>query len=178
MAESGTTEPQARFHSETDADRERIRHVNAIAFGQDGEADLVDALRDSGVLVVSLVAEVNGSVVGHVAFSPVSLECAPEAHRGVGLAPVAVLPKHQRRGIAAELIRRGLAECATLGYSGAVVLGDPAYYGRFGFRPASEFGLRCEYDVPAEAFMALPLVESGFEDCSGLVRYDAAFANV
>lgn len=166
------------IRSETAADRGVIHDVNAAAFGRDGEADLVDALRAAGALVVSLVADVEGMIVGHVAFSPVRIERAPESSCFVGLAPVAVLPEYQRRGIGAELIRRGLAECAALRYCGAVVLGDPAYYGRFGFRPAAEFGLRCEYDVPHEAFMALPLSESAFSGCSGLVRYDAAFANV
>ena len=170
--------PPPIIRSEVAADRGAIHYVNAAAFGRDGEADLVDALRAAGALVVSLVAEVEGLIVGHVAFSPVRIELAPESSTFVGLAPVAVLPEHQRRGVAAELIRRGLAECAALGYCGAVVLGDPAYYGRFGFRPAAEFGLKCEYDVPSEAFMALPLSASGFSGCSGLVRYDAAFANV
>jgi putative acetyltransferase len=166
------------IRQEADSDCDTIHQVNSIAFGRGAEADLVDALRESGALAVSLVAEWDGQVVGHAAFSPVRIEVAQDAHRSVGLAPVAVLPDFQRRGIAAALIRRGLAECAALGYSGAVVLGDPAYYGRFGFRPAANSGLRCEYDVPAEAFMALPLDESGFSGCSGLVRYDAAFANV
>lgn len=170
--------PVPIIRHETAADRGRIHHVNAAAFGRDGEADLVDALRAAGALSVSLVAEVEGVIVGHVAFSPVRIERAPEASSFVGLAPVAVLSEYQRRGIGAELIRRGLAECAALGFDGAVVLGDPDYYGRFGFQPAAELGMKCEYDVPPEAFMSLPLSESGFSGCSGLVRYDAAFANV
>ena len=170
--------PSPITRSEVAADRGAIHYVNAAAFGREGEADLVYALRAAGALVVSLVAEVEGVIVGHVAFSPVRIERARESSCFVGLAPVAVLPEHQRRGTGAELIRRGLDECAKVGFEGAVVLGDPAYYGRFGFLPAAEFGLQCEYDVPSEAFMAWPLSESGFSECSGLVRYDAAFANV
>jgi putative acetyltransferase len=155
-----------------------IRRVNVAAFGRVGEADLVDALRRSGVLVLSQVAVMNEEIVGHVGFSPVTIERTPVGFRAVGLAPVAVLPEHQRRGIAAALIRRGLAECGALGYQGIVVLGDPRYYSRFGFVPAAQFNLRCAYDVPADAFMALSLNESGFAGCSGLVRYASAFAIV
>jgi putative acetyltransferase len=108
----------------------------------------------------------------------VTIERSPVGFRAVGLAPVAVLPEFQRQGIGAALIRRGLEECSALGSGGVVVVGDPLYYARFGFLPASRFGLRCEYDVPEEVFMALPAGEAGFIGCSGLVRYDRAFANV
>jgi putative acetyltransferase len=155
-----------------------IRHVNVAAFGRDGEANLVESLRRSGALVLSLIAVVDNRVVGHVGFSPVILERSPAGFRAVGLAPVAVLPGFQRRGIGAALIRRGLAECSALRFGGVVVVGNPLYYSRFGFLPASRFDLRCEYDVPEEVSMALPSGQAGFAGCSGLVRYDGAFASV
>lgn len=163
---------------ETAAAIARIHRVNAVAFERDGEANLVDALRSADALTVSLVAELDGEIIGHVAFSPVTIERAPEDRTFVGLAPVAVLPSHQRQGVAAQLIRQGLADCAGRGCSAAVVLGEPAYYARFGFRPAADNDLRCEYDVPAEYFMALELRPGGLHDCRGLVRYHPAFAAV
>lgn len=169
---------QYLIRPELPSDLEAIRRINAAAFGRDAESQLVDELRRSNSLALSLVAIVDGEIVGHVAFSPVSIEQAPAGFRAIGLAPVAVLPEHQRRGIAAALIRSGLAEITVMGFHGVVVLGDPAYYSRFGFIPASQFKLRCEYDVPPEAFMALSFDEPGFADCSGLIRYDPAFANV
>ena len=96
----------------------------------------------------------------------------------VGLAPMAVAPGHQRKGIGSHLVREGLARCRAAGVAGVVVLGHAEYYPRFGFVPAQQFGLRCEYDVPADVFMALELTQGALRGVSGLVRYHAAFAAV
>jgi len=154
-------------------DAPAIRRVHEAAFPTTLEGRLVDALRDAGRLTVSLVAERDREVVGHVAFSPVTLDGAPGVTDGVGLAPVAVLPAHQRRGVGAQLVREGLAACAAAGF--VVVLGDPAYYGRFGFAPASRWGLRDEYGG-GEAFQALELRSGGIPAGAGLVRYAPEFA--
>src|SRR5688572_9883790 len=138
---------------ETSSDRAAVRDVNERAFGQPDEANLVEALHSAGVATVALVAEVANTVVGHILFSPVEVE-RRAGERLVGLAPMAVLPTHQRRGIGSALVRAGLRECEAAGHAGVVVLGHPGYYPRFGFRPAHLFGLRCEYDAPPEAFMA------------------------
>ena len=133
----------------------------------------MDVLRDAGRLSVSLVAEVDGVVVGHVAFSPVSAGAAI----GSGLAPVAVLPGSRRRGIAAQLIREGLAACERAGSGFAVVLGEPGYYARFGFRPASGWGLSDEYGGGA-AFQAIELRAGAVPVGAGLVRYAPEFASL
>ncbi|MBX9579097.1 MAG: N-acetyltransferase, partial [Gemmataceae bacterium] len=149
-----------------------VHAVHAASFPTDAEARLVDQLRAAGRLSPSLVAEVDGGVVGHVGFSPVTVgEGAP----GAGLAPVAVQADYRRRGIAADLIRAGLEACRAAGFGWAVVLGEPAYYARFGFRAAAEFGLSDEYGV-GPAFQAVELIPGAVPAGAGLVRYAPEFA--
>lgn len=159
------------FRSEQDEDRAAIRAVHVASFPTEDEADLVDELREAGRLLVSLVAQGEGQVLGHVAFSPVTL---PGSGNGVGLGPVAVLPEYRWRGIGAGLIRRGLELCAQMGIGFAVVLGDPQYYQRFGFRPASQYGLEDEFGG-GDAFQALELRPGGIPRGGGLVRYAPEF---
>jgi putative acetyltransferase len=159
---------------EASADVPAVRLVEERAFGRPEEAALVDALRAHGQMVLSLVAEVDGRVVGHVAFSPVTIG----SRTGVGLAPLAVLPECQRRGAGAELVRRGLAECRAAGHDFAVVLGEPAYYARFGFEPAARHGARCEFDAPEDAFMILALRPGALAGLGGVARYAPEFGAV
>ncbi|MDR3620076.1 MAG: N-acetyltransferase [Paludisphaera borealis] len=151
-----------------------IDAVHTAGFPTIAEARLVRVLREAGRLTASLVAEVDGQVVGHVAFSPVSTATGAI---GVGLAPVAVLPSHQRRGIAAQLIEAGLSASRSTGFGWAVVLGEPAYYARFGFRPARAFGLSDEYGG-GDAFQALELIPGALPVEAGLVRYAPEFASL
>jgi putative acetyltransferase len=159
------------------ADIGAIRVVNRAAFATGAEADLVDALREQAEPTVSLVADDAGSIVGHIFFSPVTLLGHTEL-RIMGLAPMAVLPAVQRHGIGSALVRAGLEHCARLGACAVIVLGHPEYYPRFGFTPASRFGISSEYDVPDEVFMALELEPGALRERSGTIRYHAAFANV
>jgi putative acetyltransferase len=144
---------------ETPADVDAIAEVTAAAFAtlavsQHTEQYVIRALREAGVLVLSLVAELDGRVVGHVAFSPVAIG---DGTRGwYGLGPVSVLPEHQRRGIGRALIERGLALLRERGGQGCALVGDPGYYLRFGFRSVP--GLVHE-GVPPEAFLVLPFTE-------------------
>src|SRR6478735_1441522 len=118
---------------ETSADHDAIRHVNRLAFGQGDEARLVDALRDGGSVRVSLVAEAEGQVVGHVLFSDLPILTDGGTVPALSLAPMAVLPECQRRGIGSALVREGLAVCRGAGHRIVVVLGHPDFYHRFGF---------------------------------------------
>jgi putative acetyltransferase len=166
-----------RIRPETEADRAAIRAVNEAAFETSAEADLVEALHGKKMSLVSLVAEVGGRVVGHILFSPVSL--AESSHLNVmGLAPMAVVPDYQRKGIGSALVRQGLTRCRDIGCCIVVVVGHPGFYPRFGFIPASRYALRCEYDVPADVFMVAELEPGALNVASGLVRYDDAFAGV
>lgn len=168
---------EAVIRGEQAGDAAAIRAAHEQAFGASGEADLVEALRGADAIVVSLVAAVEGVVMGHVLFSPVEIERGDEA-QVVGLAPMAVSPAAQRRGIGSRLVREGLDRCRAAGVDAVVVLGHAAYYPRFGFVPARRFGLRCEYDVPDDVFMAIELRAGALAAVSGLVRYHPAFAQL
>src|SRR5262245_47572397 len=143
-------------------DRAVVHAVNQAAFETSVEASLVDALREQASPVVSLVAEEDGAVVGHILFSPVSLSGHPGL-KIMGLAPMAVLPEQQRKGIGSALVKDGLLRCKQLGFGAVVVLGHPEYYPRFGFLPGKRFGIESEYPVPEEVFMVLEL-DPGFLD--------------
>jgi putative acetyltransferase len=158
-------------------DAAAIDEVNRVAFGRSAEATLVALLRQQASPLVSLVADDRCELVGHVLFSPVTLSDHADA-RIMGLAPMAVMPEMQRRGIGSTLARAGIASCAQLGFDAVVVLGHAEYYPRFGFRPASSFGLRCQYDVPDDVFMALELSPGRLAGKSGTIRYHAAFATL
>lgn len=163
--------------AECDADQDGARAVHRAAFPTDSEARLVDLLREHGQARVSLVAECYGQVVGHVLFSPVSVDAAAGQCWGLGLAPVAVLPAWQRRGVGSSLIREGLALCERQGAPFVVVLGEPEYYGRFGFKRAAAAGLGNEYGVDQE-FQVLDLRPGSLPAGGGLVRYGPEFADV
>jgi len=148
-----------------------IADVHRACFPTEGEARLVDALRAAGRLTISLVAIADDAVIGHVAFSPVTVA---GGQTGLGLGPIGVLESHRRQGIGAGLVRTGLLACKTADYAWAVVLGDPAYYGRFGFEPAATFGLADEFGG-GEHFQAIELTASGLPTGAGLVRYAPEF---
>lgn len=158
-------------------DHDAIRRINRAAFPTPGEAQLVDALRAEAEPFVSLVAELDDEAVGHIAFSPVTLDSAPEL-RLMGLAPMAVLPAVQRTGIGSALVRAGCEQCRRLKAAAVVVLGYPEYYSRFGFVPARRFDIDCDYDAPDDAFMLLELVPGALTGHTGRVHYHPAFAAV
>jgi putative acetyltransferase len=158
-------------------DFDHVRVVNERAFEGPDEAAIVEALRGiSGAL--SLVAADGDRIVGHILFTPVQIESRAMAIRAVGLAPMAVLPEYQRRGIGSELVRRGLDMCRASGQDAVVVVGHPTYYPRFGFVPAFTKGLECEFTVAREAFMVLELRAGALAGAHGVVRYRPEFAAV
>jgi putative acetyltransferase len=163
---------------EREGDAEGIRRVNELAFETPADADLVDRLRLRGKLLVSLVAEPDGAIVGHIAFSPVRLELRAAALAGAGLGPMVVDPELQNRGIDSLLVREGLDRCRVNGTDFLVVLGHAHHYPRFRFAPASRFGLRCTWTVPDEAFMAIELRTGALAGVHGTVRYEPEFDDV
>jgi putative acetyltransferase len=165
------------IRTELPADIPAIRAVNLAAFETSSEADLVEALRTQADPLISLVAVTDDTAVGHILFSPVTL-AGHEDLAMMGLAPMAVLPARQRQGVGSALIREGLDRCRQQGIHAVIVLGHADYYPRFGFVPASRFGLRSEYDVPDDVFMAIELADGALQGRSGLARYHPAFASL
>jgi putative acetyltransferase len=163
--------PAIRAQREGDADA--IRDVVLAAFGREAEARLVDRLHASGKVACSLVAEEAGRILGHVLFSRIAVGAA--ALPALSLAPLAVVPAFQRLGIGSALVSSGLQRLRGTDHTRVVVVGDPAYYPRFGFVPASRFGLVCSFPVPSEAVMAIALARDAWQDAAGPVHYGPEF---
>jgi putative acetyltransferase len=155
-----------------------IRIVVEQAFGGVAEADLVDALRRNGKAILSLVAEDDGHIAGHILFSLVTVQSNETELTGVGLAPLAVAPEFRNRGVGSSLVKNGLDCCREAGHSFAVVLGRSHYYTRFGFTRASRFGIRSEYEVADENFMAIELRDGALQNIAGMARYQPEFNEV
>lgn len=165
------------IRTENEKDRAEVYALNSVAFASTTEADLVNALRKEAQPVISLVAEENGQIVGHIMFSPVTLT-GHEELKIMGLAPMAVAPEQQNRGYGSALVRAGLEQCRQLGAGAVVVLGHATYYPRFGFSPSSNAGISCEYDVPEEYFMVLELQPGYLQGKSGTIKYHNLFSDV
>lgn len=157
--------------SETSEDFAAIRIVHEVAFGQRAEAQLVDDLRAAGDSVFSLVAVVDGIVAGHVLLSRME---AP--FPALALGPVAVLPEYRRTGFAGRLIRQGIARSEADGWRGIFVLGDPAFYRRFGFNAAKAGGFISPYAGPH--LMAVPLGGSELPASTGVLQHAPAFTKL
>jgi putative acetyltransferase len=161
------------IRNEIESDIKAIAEVTEAAFktcpyGNHTEQFIINALRATGALTVSLVAQIDGTVVGHVAFSPVTIsDGSPDWY---GLGPVSVLPKHQRQGIGTALIREGLSLLKAREGKGCVLVGEPAYYQRFGFRNLPVLILE---GVPQQYFLALPF---GEETSRGVVVFHSGFS--
>jgi putative acetyltransferase len=155
-------------------DLEAIREVNRLAFEQNAEARLVDRLRADGLVITSLVAVEGHRIIGHILFSELPIETGCSFIRGAALAPMAVTPSRQRRGVGSSLVHEGLEECGRLGIKVVVVFGHLDYYPRFGFSPEKAKCLRSKYS--AEHFMALELVQGVLDGVLGTVAYPPAFS--
>jgi putative acetyltransferase len=156
------------------ADHEAIQQVNRVAFGQDAEAGLVDALRDAGYLRVSLVAEQGGKVIGHILFSDLPIITENGPINALALATMAVLPEYQNQGIGSALVRRGLELCREQGHRIVVVLGHPHFYPRFGFSSKMAVHLASPFSG-RESFMAVELVQGALVGVAGRVQYPPPF---
>ena len=171
---------QLIIRGETPGDYDSIAVVNRRAFGQEEEGLLIANIRGSDGFdpPLSLVAEIEGDVVGHILFSPIHIETESGDVPVLALAPMAVLPNFQKRGIGSQLVRTGLDISRQAGHAIVVVLGHPGYYPRFGFQQASQFGVRSPFDVPDDVFMVQGLIPGVLDAVSGVVRYPRAFDDV
>jgi putative acetyltransferase len=166
------------FRREKVDDEPAIRYVNEQAFGRPHEANLVDALRNHNACVLSMVALEKGLIVGHILFTPVTIDKTPLQSQALGLGPMAVLPAYQRRGIGSQLVRIGFDECRRQGHEIVVVVGHPEFYSRFGFTPAKPCGIECEFDVPNDAFMVLELRKDALVGKTGVAKYQGEFRDL
>lgn len=163
-----------KIRREAQADAEGVHQLHLAAFETDEEATIVDRIRHEAAPIVSLVGVEGDRVVGHILFSPASVDGV----FGTGLmvlGPMAVLPDRQRKGLGSRLVEAGLDECRGLGCSGVVLVGHPEFYPRFGFEPASRRGLVLGFSVPDEVFMVCESVPGSLREISGLVGFHAAF---
>ena len=151
-----------------------VRGLNTRAFGQEQEANIVDALRSNGAALLSLVAILNGQLVGHIMYSPVRVGSV----EGAALGPMAVDPEHQRQGIGSSLVQAGNRQLKDAGCPFIVVVGHADYYPRFGFRPARVQAVTCEWDVPDDVFMLLVLDHVKAQGVAGVARYRHEFSSV
>lgn len=165
------------IHTEAPTDPKAIRGVIRLAFGRDDEALLADALRDGGYVRISLVAEVDRLIVGHILFTDLPIVSETVTFPALALAPMAVLPEYQRQGIGSKLLRHGLDLCREQGHRIVVVLGHPNFYRRFGF--SSELARQLDSPFSGRAsFMAKELVEGSLSGVSGRVQYPPPFGSL
>jgi len=159
---------------EIEQDRQAIWNVNRAAFESDAEANLVDALRDGGYVEVSLIAKVDGEIVGHILFSRLPVVTRVGTVDAFSLAPMAVLPSYQRRGIGSKLVEAGLEACREKGHKIILVLGHPEFYPRFGF--SAELARLLESPFGGvEAWLAMELAPGALAGVEGRVEYPPPF---
>ena len=161
---------------EEEKDRKEIYEVNKLAFGQENESILVDKIRKGENFVpgLSLVAETKSRLVGHILLSKIKI-IRSSIFETLALAPMGVIPAFQKQGIGSELIKKGMAKVKELGFDSIIVLGHKDYYPRFGFKKASKWNIKCPFEVPDEAFMAVELTERALEGKAGTVSYPDEF---
>ena len=164
------------IREEKTGDIPAIRALNERAFGGRAEANVVDKLRQTCDGLLSLVAVDGGNIIGYILFSPATVESEHGAICGMGLAPVAVIPERQCQGVGSALVRHGLARLRERDCPFVIVLGHPKYYPRFGFEPASRYGLKSQWDgVPDEAFMVIVFDQGTMKGVHGVARYRDEF---
>ena len=171
---------KSKIRPEIIDDYASITEVNDLAFGQKNEGQLILRLRKTKKFIpgLSLVAEIEGRIVGHILFYPIEIKSDDQVFPSLALAPMAILPEYQKQGIGSRLVEEGLKKARKLGSKSVIVLGHAAYYPRFGFEPAGKWGIRPPFEVPDAVFMALELVRDGLKDIQGTVEYPPEFNEV
>jgi putative acetyltransferase len=161
-----------RIREENKNDYDAIKNVNDKAFHQPQEGNIIDKIRNTNTKMLSLVAEIDNKIVGHIFFSSTEIEGYPEIKDGMGLAPMSVIPEYQKQGIGKMLIDEGISILKKLSVPYIIVLGHEHYYPKFGFEKASKYSLKSQWDeVPDEAFMVMILDKERMKDVHGVVRY-------
>ena len=173
-----TTLIMQSIRPEKPGDRETIRKVHEEAFSGDEEALLVDQLRADPLFIpeLSLVAECDHTVIGHILFFPVSIANTTGLVPALSLAPLGIQTAFQRKGVGSSLTRHGLSECTRLGHRIVICVGHPEFYRRFGFGPARVSGLELPFPAPDEVFMVREMIPDALKGIRGLVQYPEIFS--
>lgn len=163
---------------ETPRDYPTIYEVNCTAFNRRNEARLVDRLRTSDRFIpgLSLVATIEEKIVGHILFTKINIADDKILFESLALAPMAVIPQYQNKGVGSQLIRQGLTKAKELGHKSVMVLGHEDYYPKFGFQPANKWGIKAPFNIPTNAFMAIELINNALEGVNGTVIYSEEFS--
>jgi predicted N-acetyltransferase YhbS len=175
--------PDITIHQETPEDYDKVivlieKAFETLEISDHNEGKLVEKLRKATTFIdeLSLVAELNGQVVGHILFTPVVIDNGVQQFHSLVLAPVSVLPEFQKMGIGEQLILAGHKKAKELGFQSVILLGHPEYYPRFGYKSASFWGIRTHYELPSEdVFMAIELTEGALAGASGMVIFPPEF---
>lgn len=165
------------IREEQASDHQRVYEVNRLAFQQEDESRLIEKIRAGQNYIpgLSLVAEIDDKIVGHIIFSKIKIVGEDFVCNSLALAPMAVIPGYQKKGIGSRLVEDGLKRAEELGFKSVIVLGHPEYYPRFGFLKASKWGIKRPFEVPDEAFMAIELNGRALDGKSGIVSYPDEF---
>jgi len=163
--------------SESPEDFDSITKIHNLAFKQPNEGKMVIELRKNPLFIskLSIVAKYNEIVVGHVLFFPIKIRSKSKISTSLSLAPMAVHPDFQNKGIGGKMVKEGFKIAKNLGFNSVIVVGHPNYYPRFGFKPASKWGITLPFDVPDKAFLAVELQKDGLKNCSGVVEYPSEY---
>lgn len=149
-----------------------------MPFSEGDEDKLVARLRNAPGFIpeLSLVAELDGLIVGHILFTPLVIDNGQQQFESLVLGPVSVLPEFQKQGIGGKLIRAGHQKAIELGFRSVILIGHPEYYPRFGYKPASTWGIKTHYELPSDdVFMAVELTEGALKNVSGMVIFPPEF---
>lgn len=149
-----------------------------MPFSEGDEDKLVARLRNAPGFIpeLSLVAELDGLIVGHILFTPLVIDNGQQQFESLVLGPVSVLPEFQKQGIGGKLIRAGHQKAVELGFRSVILIGHPEYYPRFGYKPASTWGIKTHYELPSDdVFMAVELTETALKNVSGMVIFPPEF---
>ena len=161
-------------------DYPRITEINKLAFKQENEGRLVENLRKNTEFIpeLSLVAQEDNEVVGHILFFPIKIIDDKLIHTSLSLAPMSVHPSRQKKGIGSALVRQGLKAAKEKGFKSVIVVGHANYYPRFGFKPAAGWNIKAPFEVPEDVFMAIELTENGLKNIAGTVKYHDEFNEI
>jgi predicted N-acetyltransferase YhbS len=165
------------LRKEQKKDFDSIAMINDMAFGRKAESKLIDALRNTAEFIpdLSIVAEVNEKVIGHILFYPISIVDGKKKYTSLALAPMSVLPAFRKKSIGKLLVLYGIQTAKDLGHKSVIVLGHPSYYPKFGFERASKWKIKSAFPAPDEAFLAIELKKGCLDKISGTVVYPEAF---